>query len=294
MFRNQYDTDVTTWSPQGRIHQIEYAMEAVKQGAAAVGLRSKTHVVLASLKRATSELASHTQKVFKIDDHMAIATSGLAADGRILCRYLRNECIRHSYVFESPMPTGRLVRQLADKSQLATQGSGSASRPYGVGLLVAGWDKGAGHLYYNCPSGNYYEYKAFAIGARSQAAKTYLERTFESYPEANMDELIGHSLKALQASLADGELTKESISVAVVGSDLTLTLLDQDAVQQHITALKDEDADGNGDGATPPAAAATPAAVAAAPSAAAAAGSGAAAAGADGETDNNGATPMED
>lgn len=66
------------------------------------------------------------------------------------------------------MPTGRLVRQLADKSQQATQGTGSVSRPYGVGLLVAGWDKGAGHLYYSCPSGNYYEYKAFAIGARSQ------------------------------------------------------------------------------------------------------------------------------
>lgn len=65
------------------------------------------------------------------------------------------------------MPTGRLVRQIADKSQIATQRSWK--RPYGVGLLVGGWDKDAGHLYYNCPSGNYYEYKAFAVGARSQA-----------------------------------------------------------------------------------------------------------------------------
>jgi 20S proteasome subunit alpha 6 len=64
------------------------------------------------------------------------------------------------------MPTGRLVRQIADKSQIATQRSWK--RPYGVGLLVGGWDKDAGHLYYNCPSGNYYEYKAFAVGARSQ------------------------------------------------------------------------------------------------------------------------------
>lgn len=51
MFRNQYDTDVTTWSPAGRLHQVEYAIEAVKQGSAAVGIKSKTHVVLASLKR---------------------------------------------------------------------------------------------------------------------------------------------------------------------------------------------------------------------------------------------------
>ncbi len=58
-------------------------------------LQSDTHVILASLKRAPSELSSYTQKVFKIDDHMGIATAGLAADGRILCRYMRNECINH-------------------------------------------------------------------------------------------------------------------------------------------------------------------------------------------------------
>lgn len=63
MFRNQYDTDVTTWSPAGRIHQIEYAMEAVKQGSAAVGVRSNTHVVLTTLKRAASELSSYQKKV---------------------------------------------------------------------------------------------------------------------------------------------------------------------------------------------------------------------------------------
>ena len=61
-FRNQYDNDVTVWSPQGRIHQIEYAMEAVKQGAATVGIKSKTHAVLVALKvvcaslRATSRI----------------------------------------------------------------------------------------------------------------------------------------------------------------------------------------------------------------------------------------------
>ena len=43
MFRNQYDTDCITWSPAGRIHQIEYALEAVKQGSAAIGLRSNKY-----------------------------------------------------------------------------------------------------------------------------------------------------------------------------------------------------------------------------------------------------------
>lgn len=63
MHRSQYDSDITTWSPQGRIHQIEYAMEAVKQGSAAIGLKSKTHAIVVALKRASSELGSHQKKI---------------------------------------------------------------------------------------------------------------------------------------------------------------------------------------------------------------------------------------
>ncbi|KIY94994.1 20S proteasome subunit alpha 6, partial [Monoraphidium neglectum] len=65
-------------------------MEAVKQGSCAVGLTSKSHAVLATLKRAQNELSSYQRKIFKIDDHMGIAISGLTADGRVLCRYMRN------------------------------------------------------------------------------------------------------------------------------------------------------------------------------------------------------------
>lgn len=118
MFRNQYDTDVTTWSPAGRLHQVEYAMEAVKQGSAAIGLRSKTHVVLATVNKASSELSAHQKKLFKIDNHVGIAMAGLTADGRVLSRYMRSECINHNFVYESPLPVGRLVVQVADKAQV--------------------------------------------------------------------------------------------------------------------------------------------------------------------------------
>lgn len=83
-FRNQYDNDVTVWSPQGRIHQLEYAMEAVKQGSACVGLKSKTHAVIVALKRAPSELSAYQKKVISIDDHCAAAVAGLTADARLL------------------------------------------------------------------------------------------------------------------------------------------------------------------------------------------------------------------
>ncbi|GBF94488.1 proteasome subunit alpha-like [Raphidocelis subcapitata] len=279
MFRNQYDTDVTTWSPQGRLFQVEYAMEAVKQGSCAVGLTSKTHAVLATLKRAQNELSSYQRKIFKIDDHMGIAISGLTADGRVLCRYMRNECLNHRYVYESSMPIGRLVRQVADKHQVCTQRSWK--RPYGVGLLVAGHDARGPHLYNTCPSGNYWEYKAMAIGARSQASKTYLEKHFEAFPTATPEEMILHGLRALAASLSEGELTKANCAVALVGEGSSFVVLEEDDVEPYIQMLKEEEGGGGG---------AEPMAEAAAEGGAAAAEGGAAAAADDG---GDGAAPME-
>mmetsp|Transcript_7110 Transcript_7110/g.18534 ORF Transcript_7110/g.18534 Transcript_7110/m.18534 type:complete len:265 (-) Transcript_7110:190-984(-) len=248
MFRNQYDTDVTTWSPAGRLHQIEYAMEAVKQGSAAVGLRSETHVVLATLKRAASELSSYQKKIFKVDDHMGVAIAGLTADGRILSRYMRNECINHRFVYETALPVSRLVRQVADKSQVCTQRSWK--RPYGVGLLVAGYDSSGPHMFQTCPSGNYYEYNAIAIGARSQAAKTYLERKFEGFPAMSLDALVKEALQALSASLSDGDLTTANCSVAIVGKGTAFTILEDDGLAPYITMLKEDE-----EGAAEPAAA---------------------------------------
>lgn len=202
-------------------------------------LQSKTHAVLATLKRAPSELSSYQRKVFKIDDHMGIAISGLTADGRILCRYMRNECLNHRYVYESPMPLGRLVRQVADKAQVGTQRSWK--RPYGVGLIVAGADEAGAHIFYNCPSGNYYDYKGFAMGARSQAAKTYLERHFETFGEAATDDLVRHALRALHASLQDGDLTELNCTVAVVGEGTPFTILEGEALAPYVAAVKEEE-----------------------------------------------------
>ncbi|XP_072998524.1 proteasome subunit alpha type-1-like [Typha latifolia] len=236
MFRNQYDTDVTTWSPAGRLFQVEYAMEAVKQGSAAIGLRSQSHVVLATVNKAASELSSHQKKVFKVDDHIGVAIAGLTADGRVLSRFLRNECINHSFVYESPLPVGRLVVQLADKAQVCTQRSWK--RPYGVGLLVAGLDESGAHLYYNCPSGNYFEYQAFAIGSRSQAAKTYLERRFEAFNKHTRDELVKDALFAIKETLQGEKLTSSICTVAVVGVGEPFHVVDQRTIQEVIDSME--------------------------------------------------------
>jgi len=206
MNSNIYDNDITTWSPQGRIHQVEYAMEAVKQGSASVGVKSKTHVVICALSRSSSILSSYQRKIFDIDEHVGISISGLTADARVLCKWLRTECLNYRFVFEAKQPVGRLVRKIADKHQVHTQRYGR--RPYGVGLLIAGVDNSGPHLYETDPSGNFYDYKAQAIGARSQSARTYLEKNFLQFESANRDALIKHALKALRECLVEKKMKK--------------------------------------------------------------------------------------
>ncbi|CAI5527724.1 unnamed protein product [Closterium sp. Naga37s-1] len=218
---------------------VEYAMEAVKQGSAAVGLRSTTHAVLATLKRAASPLASYQRKIFRVDDHMGIAIAGLNADGRVLCRFMRSECLSHKFVFESPLPVGRLVSMVADKSQVCTQRSWR--RPYGVGLLVAGFDQTGPHIFQTCPSGNFWEFHAMAIGARSQAAKTYLERKYESFGACSLDELVRHALLAVKESLQEGELSGANCSVSIVGEGQAFGILTDAQVQEHIDRMENEE-----------------------------------------------------
>ncbi len=211
-------------------------------------------MVIAALKRASSELSSFQPKMFKIDEHMGITIAGLTADGRVLCRFMRNECVNHHFVYDSPLATGRLVQQVADRSQANTQRSWK--RPYGVGLLVAGYDATGPHLYQTCPSGNFYEYKAMAIGARSQASKTYLEKTFETFPNAPLAELCRHALLSLREACAEGELTAKNVSLAFVGKGQAFTMLEDAQLQPYLAALEPVEPPADGDAALPAAPAA--------------------------------------
>lgn len=243
-FGGTYDTDCITWNPQGRIPQIEYAMEAVKMGTPIVGLRSDTHAVLCSFKRAQSELATHQKKIFKIDDHLGMGVSGLTADARVLSDYMRNECLNNRYIYDAPMNVGRLVTQVADKSQLKTQNS--SKRPFGVGLLIAGYDEKGPHIFETCPSGNYFEYRAQAIGGRSQAAKTYLERHFETFAGLDLEALVQHAMDAMNATTAsDTSLTTKNTSLAIVGKDNKFYEVSEAELQVYIDKVtkKAEDAD---------------------------------------------------
>jgi len=251
MFRNNYDNDSVTFSPQGRIFQVEYASEAVKQGSVVVGIVSKTHAVLVALKRNAEELSSYQKKVIAVDEHLGLALAGLASDARVLSNFMKTQSLSSRLTYNRAIPIERLVSSIGDKAQTNTQHYGK--RPYGVGLLVVGVDETGPHLFEFQPSGMTQEMVACAIGARSQMARTYLERNLEAFEGCGRKELIEHGLKALKESLAqDKELTVENCSVGVVGIRTegekrieAFKLYDGPEVQQWVDLVA-EGADGEG------------------------------------------------
>ncbi|KEG11393.1 putative proteasome alpha 1 subunit [Trypanosoma grayi] len=238
MFKNQYDTDTTTWSPTGRLFQVEYANEAVNNGSAAVGVKNREYVVLTALKRSpVAELSSYQEKVFKLDDHVGMAIAGLVADGRVLARFLRTESMNYRYMHDSNLPLSLMTDMIGDKHQRHIQHAGK--RPFGVGLLIAGHDSTGPHLYQTAPSGDVFEFKATAMGLRSQAARTYLEKHFETFPECDCDALIMHALKALAAATTGGvELNIKNTSIAVVGKDTPFTILSEERARKYLDGFK--------------------------------------------------------
>lgn len=244
MFRNQYDNDVTTWSPQGRLHQVEYAMEAVKQGSTAIGVKNKdTYAVLVALKRNFHELASYQKKMIPVDDHIGVAIAGLTADGRVLTRYMRNECMNERYAHDEALRLNRLMLNVGNKMQACTQRYDR--RPYGVGLIVAGFDSSGPHIYQTCPSANFFDCKAMAIGSRSQSARTYLEKRLDALPSSDLDQLVHHALLALRECLPnDTSLTKENVSIGIVGKDCPFKIYEDDDADKYLDKLTAEEKKG--------------------------------------------------
>jgi len=248
MFRNNYDNDSVTFSPQGRIFQVEYAAEAVKQGSVVVGIASKTHAVLVAIKRNAEELSSYQKKLFPIDEHVGIAIAGLTSDARVLSNFMKQQCLSHRLTYGRSMPVRTLVGLIGDRAQINTQHYGK--RPYGVGLLVAGVDDRGPHLFEFQPSGMTEEMVAFAIGARSQMARTYLEKNVAAFADCGREELVRHGLRALRESLVqDRELTVENTSVGIVGAVPTqsFAVYDGQDVKAWIDAASDDKEGGGGE-----------------------------------------------
>lgn len=211
-----YDRAITVFSPDGRLYQVEYAREAVKRGTTAVGIKAKDGVVLIVDKRVSSKLleASSIEKIFKIDEHIGVASSGLVGDARALVDRARVESQINRISYDEPIEVEALAKKLCDHMQNLTQYGGI--RPYGTALLIAGVSDGECRLFETDPSGTLLEYKATGIGIGRPAAMKVFEEEYN--PESPVKAAILLGLKALH-SATEGKFDVDTVEIGVVSRE---------------------------------------------------------------------------
>jgi|UniRef100_A0A7S3V5K9 20S proteasome subunit alpha 5 len=219
--RSEYDRGVNTFSPEGRLFQVEYAIEAIKLGSTAVGIQTKDGCVLAVEKRLTSPLLdpASVEKIAEIDGHVGAAMSGLVADARTLVDHARVEAQNHTFTYDEPVGVEALTQAVCDLALSFGEGqdgdsSKRMSRPFGVALLLAGYDDLEGpQLFFSDPSGTFVRYKAKAIGAGSEGAQSNLS---ESYNEnMTMEETEELALSTLKQVMEE-KISTENVELARV------------------------------------------------------------------------------
>jgi len=207
-----YDRAITVFSPQGRLYQVEYAREAVKKGTVSLGIVYKDGVLLAADKNITEAMMvpETVEKIFKIDEHIGAATSGLVADGRRIIDRARVIAQSHRITYDEPIGVDMLTREICDYKQLHTQVAGV--RPFGTALLLGGVD-GKPRLFESDPSGSFWEYKATAIGENVEKVKDIFEKGYKD--GMDLDQAIELGLKALYKGTSE-RFNEKSIELSYI------------------------------------------------------------------------------
>ena len=213
-----YDMAITQFSPEGRLFQVEYAIEAVRRGTTAIVCRN-SHSVVFTVEKKSSELQEiiGSEKIFKVDDHIGAAIAGLTADARVLIDRARVQAQVNILNYDEKISVKDSTLNICEYLQLFTQNAGV--RPFGVSFLIAGVDpNGESSLYLTDPSGAMWGYKAFAIGSGATEARVYLEENYKE--DISDDELKLLPLRTLKELMGD-KLNKETCDVAFIMKDDT-------------------------------------------------------------------------
>ncbi|AFS81344.1 proteasome subunit alpha [Candidatus Nitrosopumilus koreensis AR1] len=173
-----YDMTPTMYSPDGRIYQVEYAIETVKRGTLAIGVISKEGVIMAvEEKPRTLQSTDVTQKIFQVDYHIGVAAAGYIPDARVQVDSARFFSQGNRMTYDESVEVATVAKHLADQAHQFTQYGGV--RPNGVSMIIAGVDQKGESIYVTDPSGTYVQFAAIAIGAGSDDVNEFLEKNYK-------------------------------------------------------------------------------------------------------------------
>ncbi|PKI83127.1 proteasome endopeptidase complex [Malassezia vespertilionis] len=217
--RSEYDRGVNTFSPEGRLFQVEYALEAIKLGSTTVGICTKEGVVLGVEKRVQSSLleSNSIEKIMEIDTHVGAAMSGLTADARTMIDHARVTSQNHSFVYDEEIKIESAAQCVCDLAlrfgENLEEDDAMMSRPFGVALLIVGIDENGPQLYHADPSGTYVRYEAKAIGSGSEGAQGELQEKYSKDLSLHDASLL--TLRVLKQVMEE-KLDEHNVQLAVV------------------------------------------------------------------------------
>jgi len=212
---SQYNFSLTTFSPSGKLGQIEHALTAVSQGVTTVGIKATNGVVIATEKKTASILVDSDtlEKVSSVCQSIGMVYSGMGPDARVLVNRARKSAQTYHRIYQEDPPNLMLVKDLANVMQEFTQKGGV--RPFGVSLLVAGHDTTGPSLYQVDPSGSYFPWKATAIGKNMIAAKAFLEKRFDAGME--LEDAVHTAILTLKEGF-EGLMDEHNIEIGIIGA----------------------------------------------------------------------------
>lgn len=243
----RFDTRTTIFSPEGRLYQVEYAMEAIGHAGTCLGIKAIDGVVLAAECPASNKLLDdsvfRSEKIYKLNEDIACSVAGITSDANVLINNLRLSAQRYALHYGEPIPLEQLVSQLCDIKQAYTQYGGQ--RPFGVSLIYMGWDRHYGfQIYQSDPSGNYGGWKGTCIGHNAATAIGILKQEFE--PDTmKLQDAARLAVKVMHKTLDVTKLTADKIELATltrVNNKTVLRVWDHADVAELIKEVDTEEA----------------------------------------------------
>ena len=232
-----YDRAITVFSPDGRLYQVEYAIETVRRGTIAVGIKSKEGIIIAVEEKPRKlQISDVAQKIFQIDDHVGVAAAGYIPDARSQVDNARFFSQSNRLIYDEPVEVETIAKHLADQSQQYTQYAGV--RPFGVSLILGGVINKNPQLFLTDPSGTYISYDAIAIGSGSDQVTDFLEKTYKN--DISLEDAAVLAVGAIYLSSEDKEGTSH-IRMAQIKSDTGMfELVSEEKISNLAKIAKDK------------------------------------------------------
>jgi len=210
-----YDRAITVFSPDGRLYQVEYAIETVERGTIALGIKTEYGIIFAADERPRKlQIVEEPQKLFKIDQHIGIAAAGYIPDARSQVDDARFFSQSSKIVYDESVGVETVTKHIADQCQQYTQYAGA--RPIGVALIIGGIDENGNSLFLTDPSGTYVPYNAVAIGANSDKVTEFLTKEYK--PELTLEDAKILATASINM-ISDDANGSEHIRISQIKSD---------------------------------------------------------------------------